>query len=154
MSEGPIRLRTMRGWASWAEEGGVRRCVWRQATGSYVGKGEVANSPSQYYDIKTLWKFYTLGRKPVEADAARRMPPLQLEKKGRREEEEANMQYVIQKATLVDLAEINAIYNHYVMHSTCVWSTELVTESERRAWYEAHGEKMPVLVARCDGRVV
>jgi phosphinothricin acetyltransferase len=29
-----------------------------------------------------------------------------------------------------------------------------VTEAERKAWYEEHGENMPILVAECDGRIV
>jgi L-amino acid N-acyltransferase YncA len=60
----------------------------------------------------------------------------------------------IRPAKPADLAEINAIYNHYVTHSTCVWTTQPCSESERRAWYEEHGPTMPVLVAESDGRIV
>ncbi len=71
-------------------------------------------------------------------------------------EEEMTVQdnVIIQPAKVADLAEINAIYNHYVTYSTCVWSTLLFSESDRRAWYEERSEKMPVLVAACDGRVI
>ncbi|HUO09900.1 MAG TPA: GNAT family N-acetyltransferase [Phycisphaerae bacterium] len=46
-----------------------------------------------------------------------------------------------------DLAAINAIYNHYVMHSTCTYQEEPETEEGRRKWFAAHGEKHPVTVA-------
>ena len=60
----------------------------------------------------------------------------------------------IRPARAGDLAEINAIYNHYVAHSTCVWTTQPCSESERREWFEAHDPSMPVLVADSNGRVV
>ena len=60
----------------------------------------------------------------------------------------------IRPATPCDLPEINAIFNHYVAHSTCVWTTTPCSDAERKAWYEEHGEAMPILVAECDGRVV
>jgi L-amino acid N-acyltransferase len=53
-----------------------------------------------------------------------------------------------------DLSDINAIYNHYVAHSTCVWIDQPCSDSERQAWYEEHGQSMPILVAERDGRVV
>jgi len=60
----------------------------------------------------------------------------------------------VQPASPADLADINAIYNYYVAHSTCVWTTTPVSAAERQAWYEEHGETMPILVAKCGGRVV
>ena len=60
----------------------------------------------------------------------------------------------IRPAKLADLAAINAIYNHYVAHSTCVWTTQPCSKRERKAWYAEHGRTMPVLVAESDGRVV
>jgi L-amino acid N-acyltransferase len=60
----------------------------------------------------------------------------------------------IRPANPDDLAEINAIFNHYVAHSTCVWTTKPCSEAERQTWYEEHGETMPILVAECGGRVV
>ena len=60
----------------------------------------------------------------------------------------------IRSAKPADLADINAIYNHYIAHSTCVWQTEPCSESERQAWYEEHGQAMPVLVAESGGHVV
>jgi phosphinothricin acetyltransferase len=60
----------------------------------------------------------------------------------------------IRPAKLADLADINAIYNYYVVHSTCVWATQPCSEDDRKAWYEEHGQSMPVLVAEHNGCVV
>lgn len=60
----------------------------------------------------------------------------------------------IRSARDADLAEINAISNHYVVHSTCVWTTTPCTLAERKQWYAEHGDSMPVLVAECSGRVI
>ncbi len=61
---------------------------------------------------------------------------------------------LIRPAVPADLSSINEIFNYYVVHSTCVWSTTACSESEREAWYEEHGASMPVLVAQLEGRVV
>ena len=61
------------------------------------------------------------------------------------------MDFTIRAATLGDLAAINAIYNHYVLHSTCTYQEELSTEEERRGWFAAHGERHPVTVAVEEG---
>ena len=61
---------------------------------------------------------------------------------------------IIRPATPDDLIAINAIYNYYVERSTCIWTTQLCSEAERKAWYQEHGPSMPVLVAEHDGRVV
>ena len=60
---------------------------------------------------------------------------------------------MIRLATDADLAEVNAIFNHYVAHSTCVWTTTPCSEAERKAWFDEHGSSMPVLVAECSERV-
>ncbi len=60
----------------------------------------------------------------------------------------------VRPATAADLAAINAIFNYYVAHSTCVWTTTPCSEAERKTWFEEHGEAMPVLVAEHDGYVV
>jgi len=61
---------------------------------------------------------------------------------------------IIRPATPDDLAAINAIYNYYVAHSTCIWTTQPCSEAERATWYQEHGPSMPVLVAEQGGRVV
>lgn len=60
----------------------------------------------------------------------------------------------IRPATPSDLPEINTIFNYYVAHSTCVWTTTPCSETERQAWYAEHREAMPVIVAERDERVV
>jgi L-amino acid N-acyltransferase len=59
----------------------------------------------------------------------------------------------IRPATGSDVAAINAIYNHYILHSTCTWLTEPEAVETRRAWFDAHGLLHPVLVAECDGEI-
>ena len=61
---------------------------------------------------------------------------------------------IIRPALPSAVGEINAIFNYYVAHSTCVWTTTPCSETERRVWYEEHGEAMPILVAECGGRMV
>ncbi len=61
---------------------------------------------------------------------------------------------IIRPASSADLTEINAIYNYYVAHSTCVWTTQPCSEAERKTWYQEHRPSMPVLVAEHNGRVV
>lgn len=53
----------------------------------------------------------------------------------------------IRLATAADLPAINAIYNHYVLHSTCTYQTEPSAETEREQWFAAHGGPHPVTVA-------
>ncbi len=61
---------------------------------------------------------------------------------------------IIRPAGSTDLAKINAIFNYYVAHSTCVWTAVPCSEAERAAWYEEHDGSMPVLVAERGGHVV
>ncbi len=60
----------------------------------------------------------------------------------------------LRPATAQDLPAINAIYNHYVLHSTCTYQTVPSTAEEREAWFAQHGEKHPVIVAEEDGLVI
>ncbi len=60
----------------------------------------------------------------------------------------------IRLATEADLPAINAIYNHYVAHSTCTYQLEAETAEARLAWFWKHGELHPVTVAELDGDVV
>ena len=53
----------------------------------------------------------------------------------------------IRLATLADLPAINAIYNHYVLHSTCTYQLAPSTDAERQTWFERHGPAHPVTVA-------
>ena len=58
----------------------------------------------------------------------------------------------IRPAIAADLAFINEVYNYYVLHSTCTYQEEPSTDEERRAWFEAHGPRHPVIIAEVDGR--
>ena len=57
----------------------------------------------------------------------------------------------IRLATAADLDAINAIYNHYVLHSTCTYQEEPSTAAERAAWFAAHGPQYPITVTESDG---
>jgi phosphinothricin acetyltransferase len=63
-------------------------------------------------------------------------------------------QFAIRPAGAGDLASINAIYNHYVLHCTCTYQTEPSTAAEREAWFAQHGPGYPVVVAEQDGEVI
>ena len=60
----------------------------------------------------------------------------------------------IRPARGADLDAINAIYNHFVLHSTCTYQEEPSTREERAAWFAAHGLEHPITVAERDGVVV
>jgi L-amino acid N-acyltransferase YncA len=60
----------------------------------------------------------------------------------------------IRLARVEDLPTINAIYNHYVLHSTCTYQEEPSTSEERAAWFAAHGPRHPITIAEIDGEVV
>jgi L-amino acid N-acyltransferase YncA len=60
----------------------------------------------------------------------------------------------IRPARAADLPAINAIYNHYVLQSTCTYQEEPSTTEERATWFAAHGPEHPVTVAEVEGEVV
>ncbi|HEX3133638.1 MAG TPA: GNAT family N-acetyltransferase [Planctomycetota bacterium] len=60
----------------------------------------------------------------------------------------------LRPASTGDLAVINAIYTHSVLHSTATYQTDPSTDAERAAWFNAHDPQHPVIVAEVDGRVV
>jgi phosphinothricin acetyltransferase len=53
-----------------------------------------------------------------------------------------------------DLAAVNAIYNHYVLNSTCTYQLEPETDAARAAWFAARASGYPRLVVEDAGRVV
>ena len=53
-----------------------------------------------------------------------------------------------------DLAAINAIYNHYVQHSTCTYQLTPESDAARLAWFRGRAEDHPVTVAESAGEVV
>ena len=60
----------------------------------------------------------------------------------------------IRSATESDLVEINDVYNHYVLHSTCTYQEEPEPLDGRQEWFSHHGGKHPVIVAEAGGKVV
>src|SRR5262245_30425107 len=61
----------------------------------------------------------------------------------------------VRSATETDLPAIRAIYNHYVLTSTCTFQLEPDTEAERLAWFRDRSDRHPVTVAESDeGEVV
>jgi L-amino acid N-acyltransferase len=60
----------------------------------------------------------------------------------------------IRHATLQDLPSITAIYNHAILNTTATFDTEPKTEADQLAWFRAHDERHPILVATMDGNVV
>jgi len=59
----------------------------------------------------------------------------------------------VRTATESDLPAIRAIYNHYVLTSTCTFQLEPDTEAERLAWFRGRTDRHPVTVAELDGVV-
>ncbi len=54
-----------------------------------------------------------------------------------------------------DLPAISAIYNYYVLNSTCTYQLEPETLDDRRQWFAAHrADRYPVVVAEVEGCVV
>ncbi len=60
----------------------------------------------------------------------------------------------LRPATLADADGINAVYNPYVLASTCTFQITPTTRDERVRWLERHGQRHPVIVAEEAGRIV
>lgn len=61
---------------------------------------------------------------------------------------------IIRTATEHDLARINEIYNHAVVHTTATFDTVEKTLDERKAWFAKHHPKYPVLVWEDEGKIL
>lgn len=61
---------------------------------------------------------------------------------------------LVRLACAEDLDAINAIYNHYVEHSTCTYQEQPELIEGRREWFARHGAAHPVTVAEVKGRIV
>jgi L-amino acid N-acyltransferase YncA len=64
------------------------------------------------------------------------------------------MPVTLRDAVPGDAEAIGAIYNHYVLSSTCTYQTEPDTGAQRAAWLADHGDRYPVVVAELEGEVV
>jgi L-amino acid N-acyltransferase len=60
----------------------------------------------------------------------------------------------IRPADSGDLNVINDIYNHYVLTSTATYQVQPEPIEGRRAWFAAHDEQHPIIVAELDRRVL
>ena len=60
----------------------------------------------------------------------------------------------IRRAKIADVAAITEIYNEAIATTTATFDTEPKTVAERSAWFEAHDERHPILVAVCEESVV
>lgn len=60
----------------------------------------------------------------------------------------------LREARTDDLDAINAIYNHYVEHSTCTYQETPEPIEGRREWFRRHDAAHPVIVAEVEGQVV
>jgi phosphinothricin acetyltransferase len=60
----------------------------------------------------------------------------------------------IRLAAEADLPAINAIYNHYVLHSTSTFQITPETDADRLAWFRRHDRLHPVTVAVIEDEVV
>src|SRR5580693_8200181 len=69
-------------------------------------------------------------------------------------ESPSNNSAMIGLAAEADLAAINDIYNHYVLHSTCTYQEEPEPIERRRDWFAHHGVPHPIIVAEAEGEVV
>lgn len=61
---------------------------------------------------------------------------------------------LIRLAARDDAGFINAIQNHYVVHSTATFLTEPLTLEQRLAWLGGRSPAHPVTVAQVDGSIV
>jgi phosphinothricin acetyltransferase len=58
---------------------------------------------------------------------------------------------VVRPAAEPDLPAVNAIYNHYVLTSTCTYQTEPEPMSARLAWFAAHDPATHPVTVAADG---
>lgn len=61
---------------------------------------------------------------------------------------------LVRPATEADLPAINAIYNREILEGTATWDLEPCPAEQRLAWFHAHEDGEPILVADLDGVVV
>ncbi|WP_071515273.1 GNAT family N-acetyltransferase [Geitlerinema sp. PCC 9228] len=64
------------------------------------------------------------------------------------------MNALIRPAIEKDLAAIGEIYNYYVLYSTATFAETPCSATEQEDWWQAHGDRYPVLVAEGDSDIV
>jgi len=60
---------------------------------------------------------------------------------------------IIRDALPDDLVAMTAIYNDAVEYTTSTFDLEARTLADRRAWFDEHGGRFPLIVAEVDGHV-
>ena len=60
----------------------------------------------------------------------------------------------LRDATPADLDAINAIYNHYVLNSTCTFQIAPESPDSRAAWFANRSPAHPVIVAESAGEII
>lgn len=60
----------------------------------------------------------------------------------------------IRKAHVADLQAITEIYNEAIRTTTATFDTEQKSIDERRAWFDSHDQRHPILVAEQSGHVI
>ena len=60
----------------------------------------------------------------------------------------------LRDATTSDLDAINAIYNHYVLNSTCTFQIAPESPDSRAAWFANRSPAHPVIVAESAGEII
>jgi phosphinothricin acetyltransferase len=65
-----------------------------------------------------------------------------------------NPEPAVRRATRGDLPAITEIYNQAILRTTATFDTEPKNPSDQVGWFEAHGDRHPILVAVLEGRVV
>jgi L-amino acid N-acyltransferase len=63
-------------------------------------------------------------------------------------------EFQIRRATAEDLPAISAIYNYYVLHSTCTYQLEPETPQDRLDWFTKRSDRHPAIVATVDHEVI
>jgi phosphinothricin acetyltransferase len=61
--------------------------------------------------------------------------------------------FFLREARVADLAAIDRIYDHYVLHSTCTAQLEPAGLAARTAWFAEHDAQHPIVVAE-DGEAI
>jgi len=59
----------------------------------------------------------------------------------------------IRKATFEDLGAITEIYNEAILKTVATFDTKPKTEAEQQSWFDHHGAKYPILIAK-EGNLV
>jgi L-amino acid N-acyltransferase YncA len=62
--------------------------------------------------------------------------------------------YEVLDATKEDIPSILEIYNWAIQETTATFDTEIKTLQQQTKWYENHGDRHPVIVAKVDHKVI